>query len=111
MTLLARDKLNGVDVIQAVRPGGTVHQGTSSGTQVRKGPFAPTTGIVRIWAAEDIVYKQGSSTVAATATDGVPLGGKQAEHVRLAKGDHISIIQQSTGGAFFINECDIVEEV
>lgn len=77
---------------------------TSSGTAANNSTaFGENTSIIRIAPSEAIRYRIGPSATAVATDTLLPAGA--VEYVGVAKGDRLSVIQDSAGGTVSVSEC------
>ena len=77
---------------------------TSSGTAANNSTaFGANTSIIRIAPTAAIRYRIGPAAVAVATDTLLPAGA--VEYVGVAKGDRLSVIQDSTGGTVSVSEC------
>lgn len=77
---------------------------SSSGTAANNATaFGSTVSIIRIATTEAIHYRIGPSATAVATDTLLPAGA--VEYVGIAKGDRLSVIQDSTSGTVNVSEC------
>lgn len=77
---------------------------TSSGTAANNSTaFSDNVNIIRISPTQAIRYRIGPSATAVATDTLLPAGA--VEYVGIARGDRLSVIQDSTGGTVNVSEC------